>query len=94
MTSIGTLSLQITVRRLTLFGLDLKLTPLIDIVKKRKKIHTCTQETTRAKLERLRSARLIHHDQTTTTRHANALNKANGLMIRFASYSRHANVSK
>jgi hypothetical protein len=60
----------------TLIGLDLSLTSLIDIIGKRKKILTYTQETTRAKLERLCLARLINHDQTTTTRHAKALSKA------------------
>jgi hypothetical protein len=53
---------------------------LIGITGKRKKLLTCTQETTRAKLERLRSTRLIHCDQKTTTRHANALSKAKGLI--------------
>jgi hypothetical protein len=35
---------------------------------------------TRAKLERLRSARLIYHDQTIMTRHAKGLNNAKGLI--------------
>jgi hypothetical protein len=56
--------------------LDLSLTTLIGIAEKRKKLLTCTQETTRAKLERLRLARLIHGDHKTTTRHAVALRKA------------------
>jgi hypothetical protein len=116
MTSIGALSLQIPVRHPTLIGLDLSLIPLVGIAEKRKKILTYTQETTRAKLKRLRSTRLIHHDQTITTRHAKALNKANELisllvptlstismiisqvklisMIKFASYSKQAKVSK
>jgi hypothetical protein len=51
MTSIGTLSHQILIRHPILIGLDLSLTPLIGITRKRKKILTCTQETTRAKLE-------------------------------------------
>jgi hypothetical protein len=80
MTSIGTLSLGILVWRTTLIGLDLPLASLISITEKRKKILTCTQETTRAKLERLRSAILIHRDQTNMTRHAMALIKANGLI--------------
>jgi hypothetical protein len=42
----------------------------------RKKLLTCTQETTRAKLERLCSAKLIHGDQKIATRHAIALSKA------------------
>jgi hypothetical protein len=92
------------------------MTPFISIAGNRKKILTCTQEITRAKLERLPSARLIHRDQTITTRHAKALKKAKELisllaptlsiikhiitqimlisMIRFASYSKHAKVSK
>jgi hypothetical protein len=53
---------------------------LIDIVEKRKKLITCTQETTRAKLERPRSARLIHGDQKTNTTHVMALSKAKGLI--------------
>jgi hypothetical protein len=51
MTSIGALSLQIPVRHPTLLSLDLPLTPLVGITEKRKKILTCTQETTRAKFE-------------------------------------------
>jgi hypothetical protein len=115
MASISVVSLWIPVRRPTLISLDLSLSPLIGIIGKRK-IITCIQETTRANLERLRSARLIHHDQMITTSHVKALNKANELisllapilstikhdfshiklisMIRFASYSKHANVSK
>jgi hypothetical protein len=42
MTSIGALSLQIPVRRSTLIGLDLPLTPLVGITRKRKKILTYT----------------------------------------------------
>jgi hypothetical protein len=60
--------------------LDLPLVSLIGITGKRKKILTYTQETTRAKLERLRSIRLIHHDQMIMTRHAKALSKAKGLI--------------
>jgi hypothetical protein len=51
MTSIAALSLLIPVWRPTLIGLDLPLASLIGIVGERKKIVTCTQETTRAKLE-------------------------------------------
>jgi hypothetical protein len=80
MSSIGALSLCIPVRCPTLIGLDLPLASLVGIVGKRKKLLTCTQETTRAKLERLRSIRLILRDQTITTRHAMALSKANGLI--------------
>jgi hypothetical protein len=75
MPSIDALSLSVPVWRSTLIGLDLPLTALIDITGKTKHILTCTQETTRAKLERLRSARLIPGDQHITTRHANALLK-------------------
>jgi hypothetical protein len=39
--------------------------------------HLHTRKTTRAKLERLHSARLIQGDQKITTRHAKALNKTN-----------------
>jgi hypothetical protein len=56
--------------------LDLPLASLIGIIGKRKKLVTYTQETTRAKLERLHSTRLIHHDQKTMTRNAKALSKA------------------
>jgi hypothetical protein len=80
MTFISNLSLRVPVRHPTLIALDLPLTPLTGISGKRKKILTYTQETTRAKLERLRSVRLIHHDQTITTRHAMALNKAKELI--------------
>jgi hypothetical protein len=80
MTSISDLSLRIPVWSPTLLSLDFPLTTLIGIAGKRKQLLTCTQETTRAKLEQLRSARLIHGDQRTTTRHAMALNKSNGLI--------------
>jgi hypothetical protein len=72
--------MRIPVRCPTLIGLDLPLTTLIGIAGKRKKLLTYTQETTRAKLECLRSARLIHGDQKTTTRHAMVLSKAEGLI--------------
>jgi hypothetical protein len=62
MLSIDALSLRILVRSPALTGLDLPLTILVGITRKRKQFLTCTQETTRAKLERLRSARLIHGD--------------------------------
>jgi hypothetical protein len=78
--SINALSLRIPVRCPTLIGLDLPLASLVGIAGKRKKLLTCTQETTRAKVEQLRSARLIHGDQKTTTRHAMALSKAKGLI--------------
>jgi hypothetical protein len=80
MTSIDALSLRILVRSPALIGLDLPLTTLISIASKRKQILICTQETTRAKLERLHSARLIHDDEQITTRHAKALLKTNGLI--------------
>jgi hypothetical protein len=44
-------------------------TTLIGIVGKRKQFLTCTQKIARAKLEILRSARLIHGDQKVTSRH-------------------------
>jgi hypothetical protein len=72
MSSINALSLGITVWCPALIGLDVPLATLIGITRKRKQLLTYTQETTRAKLERLRSTRLIHGDQKTTTRHAKA----------------------
>jgi hypothetical protein len=59
MSSISALSLSIPVQCPTLIDLDLPLASLIGITRKRKKLLTCTQETTRAKLERLHSTRLI-----------------------------------
>jgi hypothetical protein len=53
--------------------LDLPKAILVGIAEKRKNL-------TSAKLERLRSARLIHGDQETTTRDAMALSKAKGLI--------------
>jgi hypothetical protein len=70
MPSIDALSLRIPVRSSTLISLDFPLTTLIGIIEKRKQFSTCTQETTRAKIERLRSARLIHGDQQIITKHA------------------------
>jgi hypothetical protein len=80
MSSIGALSMRIPVRCPTLIGLDLPLASFIGIAGKRKKLITCTQETIRVKLERLRAARLIHGDQKTTTRHEKASSKAKGLI--------------
>jgi hypothetical protein len=77
MPSIGILSLRIPVWSPTLIGLDFPLTTLIGITGKRKQLLTCTQKTTRAKLERLRSARFIQGHQMINTRHAKALNKTN-----------------
>jgi hypothetical protein len=77
MPSIGALSLRIPVQSPTLIGLDFSLTNLVGIADKRKQFLTYTQKTTRAKLERLRSARLIQGDQKITTRHAKALNNTN-----------------
>jgi hypothetical protein len=51
MPSISVVSLRILVWCPTLIGLDLPLTTLIGITEKRKKLLTCTQVTTRAKLE-------------------------------------------
>jgi hypothetical protein len=70
MSSIGALSLRIPVRSPTLVGLDFPLTTLVGITGKRKQFLTYTQKTTRAKLERLRSARFIQGDQKITSRHA------------------------
>jgi hypothetical protein len=80
MPSISTLSSKIPVWCPTLIGLDLPLASIISITEKRKKLLTYTKETTRAKLERLRSARLIHGGQKTTSIHAMALSKAKGLI--------------
>jgi hypothetical protein len=80
MLSIDALSLRVPVRSPTLISLDLSLIALIGIVGKRKQILTCTQETTRAMVERLRSAKLIHGDQQITTRHAKALIKTKELI--------------
>jgi hypothetical protein len=51
-----------------LIGLDLPLIALIGITgRRRKTILTCTQDkTTRAKIKRLRSTRLIRHDTKAT----------------------------
>jgi hypothetical protein len=59
MSSIGILSLGIPVRSPTLIDLDFPLATLIGITGKRKQFLTCTQKIARAKLERIRSARLI-----------------------------------
>jgi hypothetical protein len=69
MPSIGTLSLRIPVWSPTLIGLDFPLITLVDITGKRKQLLTCTQKTTRAKLEQLCSAGLIQGDQKITSRH-------------------------
>jgi hypothetical protein len=45
------LSLRIPIRSPTLIGLDFSLTTLVSIAGKRKHFLTCTQKTTRAKLE-------------------------------------------
>jgi hypothetical protein len=60
--------------------LDLPPASLVGITGKRKKLLTCTQEITRAKLERLSSARHIHGGQKTTSRYAMALSKAKGVI--------------
>jgi hypothetical protein len=78
MLSIGTLSQGIPVWSPTLIGLDFPLTTLIGIAGKRKQLLTCTQKTTRAKLEQLRSARLIEGDQKVTSRHAEVLTRLKG----------------
>jgi hypothetical protein len=53
---IEALSLRIPVQNPTLIGLDFPRTTLISTNGKRKQFLTCTHETIRAKLERLRSA--------------------------------------
>jgi hypothetical protein len=75
MPSISALSLRIPVRSPTLIGLDFPLITLIGITGKRKQFLTCTQKTVKAKLERLRSARLIQGDQKITSRHAEVLTR-------------------
>jgi hypothetical protein len=70
MPSIGILSLEIPVRSPILIGLDFPLTTLVGITGKRKQFLTCTQKIARAKLERLRSARLIQDDKKIISRHA------------------------
>jgi hypothetical protein len=70
MSSIGILSMRILVQSPTLNGLDFPLTTLVGIIGKRKQFLTCTQKTIRAKIERLRSARLIKDDQKITSGHA------------------------
>jgi hypothetical protein len=62
MSSLGILSLRIPVQSPSFIDLDFPLTTLIGITGKRKQFLTCTQKTTRAKLEWLRSAGLIHGD--------------------------------
>jgi hypothetical protein len=80
MPSICALSLRIPERCSTLISLDLPLTIIVGVTEKSKKLLSCTQDIIRAKLERLRSARLIHGDQMITTRHAMALIKTNELI--------------
>jgi hypothetical protein len=75
MSSIGAPSLRIPVWSPTLIGLDFPMKILISITGKRKQFLTCTQKTARAKLERLRSARLIQGDQKITSRHVEALTR-------------------
>jgi hypothetical protein len=62
MPTIGILSLGIPVRSPILFGLHFPLIILIGIASKRKQFLTCTQKIATAKLERLRSAKLIKGD--------------------------------
>jgi hypothetical protein len=80
MSSINALSLRILVRCSILIGLDLPLASFIGITGKKKKLLTWTQKIIRAKIKQLRSARLAHGDQKTTTRHAMTLSKAKGLI--------------
>jgi hypothetical protein len=51
MPSIDALSLRVPVQSPTLFSLDFPLTTFIGITGKRKQFLTCTQKTTRPKLE-------------------------------------------
>jgi Sec7-like guanine-nucleotide exchange factor len=72
-TSSNDLHLRVPVGNPTLLGLDLPLTALVGIARRRRKILTCTQinKITRAKLERLHSARLIRRNpKATNSRHA------------------------
>jgi hypothetical protein len=62
MLSIEALSMRIPIRSPTLISLDLPQTTLIGTARKRKQFLSCTQETARAMLELVRSARLIHGD--------------------------------
>jgi hypothetical protein len=48
--------------------------------RRKREEETCTPKHYKAKLERQRSARLIHGDLKTTTRYAMALSKAAGLI--------------
>jgi hypothetical protein len=80
MPSIGTPRLRIPVWSPTLICLDFPLTTLVGIAGKRKQFLTCTQKTARAKLEQLRSARLIQGDQKITSRHAKVFIKINGIV--------------
>jgi hypothetical protein len=80
MSSISALSLRIPVRSPTLIDLDFRLTTLSGITDKRKQFLTYTQKIARAKLERLRSARLIQGDQKITSRHAKVLIKIKGFI--------------
>jgi hypothetical protein len=80
MPSISALSIRIPVWCPALIGFDLPLATFVGIAGKRKKLLAYTDETTRAMLERLCSARHIHGDQKTTTRHAMVLSKAKRLI--------------
>jgi hypothetical protein len=67
------LHLRVPVGNPGLLDLDLPLTALVGVVGRMRKILTCTQinKITRAKLERLRSARLIRRDpKATNSKHA------------------------
>jgi hypothetical protein len=68
MPSSADLRLRVLVGNPALIGLDLPLIALISITR-REKVLTYTQKIdTKAKLERLRSIRLIHHDPKATKR--------------------------
>jgi hypothetical protein len=75
MPSISVLSLRIPVRSSTLISLDFPLIALIGIASNTKHFLTSTQKIARAKLEQLRSARLIEDDQKIISRHAEVLTR-------------------
>jgi hypothetical protein len=58
----GTPSLRIPVQSPIFIGLNFSLTTLVGIASKRKQLLTCIWKITRAKLERLRSTKLIQGD--------------------------------
>jgi hypothetical protein len=73
MPSISTVSLKVPVQSPTIIDLDFPLITLIGLTDKRKQFLTCTQKIVRAKLERLRSTRVIQREQKITSRNAEVL---------------------